>query len=293
MSRPSKQHAPLQGSFDTVLKIVADENKPTPKIVGARPFLKWVGGKRSILPTLLEKMPKQYTVYREPFLGGGALFFAVQPKAADLSDVNFHLILGYRAVRDDVDGLLRNLKIHAAKHNKEYYGRARERLGKEQDPTKIGALLIYLNKTCFNGLYRVNKDGLFNVPIGDYDDPPIVDEDNLRAVSKALKGVEIEQRQYWQTKIERANFYYLDPPYHKVYEGYDAGGFGDEGHKKLAGYCKDLDKAGCYFMLSNSDTSLIRSLYKGFTIESVMASRMVSCKANQRNKQSELIIRNY
>ena len=259
----------------------------------ARPFLKWVGGKRSILPELLARMPKDYKGYCEPFLGGGALYFAVKPKRGYLSDVNYHLALTFLAVKNDVNGVIANLKIHAVRHGKEYYLRARERLGKEKEQAKIGALLIYLNKTCYNGLCRVNRAGEFNAPIGSYEAPAILDEDNLRAASDALQGAEIKQHEFWQAKVETGTFYYLDPPYHKVYDGYAAGRFGDEDHKRLAAFCRELDKAGCLFMVSNSNTALIRSLYGKFKIEQVMASRFVSCKPTQRGKETELIVRNY
>lgn len=293
MSRPRRKHEPLVATFDDVLLRVADENKPMTRATVARPFLKWVGGKRSILPELTARLPQQYGNYYEPFIGGGALFFSVQPKNAYLSDINFHLVLAYRAIRDDVDKLIAALKIHAKKHDKNYYLEARQRLGREREATKVGALLIYLNKTCYNGLYRVNKDGMFNVPIGDYDDPSIVDEENLRLVAKALQGVEIEHRPFWQTKIEDGAFYYLDPPYHKVFDGYDASRFGDDMHEKLAKFCRDIHAAHGSFMVSNSDTPFVRKLYDGFTIEKVMASRMVSCKGHQRGKENELLIRNY
>jgi DNA adenine methylase len=294
--RPLKEHLPIAGDFEEVLTGIADENKPTMRTVEpatARPFLKWVGGKRSILPELTARMPQTYAAYCEPFLGGGALFFAVRPAKAYLSDLNFYLALAYRAVKGDVERLISTLKVHELKHNKDYYLKARLRIAKEQDPTKIGALLIYLNKTCYNGLFRVNQSGAFNVPMGSYTAPNILDEENLRACSKALQGVVIDARPFWQTTIEKGNFYYLDPPYHKTFSSFDSSGFGDEDHEKLADFCKKLDAAGCYFMVSNSDTRFIRKLYDGFTIEEVKAGRFVSCKKDQRVKETELIIRNY
>ena len=161
------------------------------------------------------------------------------------------------------------------------------------DPVKVAALFIYLNKTCFNGLYRVNRAGEFNVPIGDYKDPSLFDEDVLRKDAAALKGAIVKQHQFSHMPIVREDFYYLDPPYHKTYDGYNGTGFDDDEHKKLAGYCKELAKAQAHFMLSNSDTPLVRSLYASYHIEVVEASRSVSCKGPQRGKESELIIRNY
>jgi len=293
MSRPPKMHEHLPFSLNLALQNIADENKPDIQSIFAKPFVKWVGGKRSVLPQLLERMPKKYLSYNEPFVGGGALFFAVQPLKAYISDINFPLILAYQAVRDDVDRLIVNLKVHERLHNKTYFQTARERLSKEKDPIKIAALFIYLNKTCFNGLYRVNRAGFFNVPMGDYKDPALFDEDILRKDSELLKGVTIKQHEFFQLPIVKENFYYLDPPYHKTYDGYNGNGFDDNEHKKLASFCKEIDESKAFFMLSNSDTSFVRSLYSTFHIETIEASRSVSCKAHQRGKESEVIVRNY
>lgn len=293
MSRPPKIHEPIQATFNEVLGAIADEQKPESQTFAARPFLKWVGGKRSILPELKQRMPAQYGAYREPFVGGGALFYYVQPTRASLSDINFHLILTYRAVRDDVEKLVVLLKTHEKNHSLDYFRKARKRLCLEQDTTKIAALLIYLNKTCYNGLYRVNKAGQFNVPMGSYKDPGIFEEELLRNDSKLLQGVELFQHPFHQMPVVREDFYYLDPPYHQMYSQYDGSGFDDEAHKKLAEYCKELNTARAYFMLSNADTPFVRTLYNGFHIDQVAASRSVSCKGNQRGKENELIIRNY
>jgi len=293
MGRNPKYHEPLDESFDNVLTAIANEQRPADTSFTARPFIKWVGGKRSILPELTKRLPDNYDAYHEPFLGGGALYFSVQPKEAFLSDVNFHLVLTFKTVRDDVEGLISELKEHVAQHNKKYFLKARKSLFKEKNATKIAGLFIYLNKTCFNGLYRVNASGGFNVPMGDYKIPAILDEENLRNASKVLQGADIEQHGFLQEKIYKGDFYYLDPPYHETYEGYSAAGFGDNEHKQLADFCHKIHAKGAYFMLSNSDTPFVRNLYKSYTIEVVSASRMVSCKANQRGKQDELIIRNY
>lgn len=293
MSRPPKIHAPISATFDEVLGAVADEQKPEQTGVPAKPFLKWVGGKRSILPLLLERVPKDYTTYHEPFLGGGALFFAVQPEAAYLSDVNLHLVLAYKAIRDDVERLIELLKQHNAKHSKAYYLKARKRLSTEENGTEIAALLIYLNKTCFNGLYRVNKSGEFNVPMGDYKEPPILDEATLRADHQALHGAKVSCQDFGKIRPSKNAFFYLDPPYHETYDGYNGNGFGDDKHRELAEFCHKIDAVGGYFMLSNSDTPFVRTLYKKYHIEQVSASRSVSCKAHQRGKENELLIRNY
>lgn len=259
----------------------------------SKPFIKWIGGKRSILLELIERLPGKYNGYHEPFLGGGALYFAIRPERAYLSDLNFHLIVTCNAVRGDVDRLIRFLKKHNQNHCKDYYLAQRIQLTKEKDLTKLASIFIYINKTCYNGLYRVNKSGGFNVPMGYYKNPVIVDEVNLMNCSKVLKNAEITRHSFTKEKIYKNHFYYLDPPYHQAYSNYNGNGFIDEEHRILAECCKKINTKGAYFMLSNSDTPFVRELYKKFLIETVSASRFVSCKSNQRGKENELIIRNY
>jgi DNA adenine methylase len=292
MSRQAKIHLPINLDFTQVLTAIANENMPA-KTFTAHPFIKWVGGKRSIINELLQRIPKQYSSYHEPFLGGGALFFALSPEKVFLSDINFYLIVTYTAIRDRVEEVICNLKIHKKNHKLEYYQKARIKLGKEQEQSKIAALFIYLNKTCYNGLYRVNKSGLFNVPMGKYTDPAILDEDNLRACSKFLQNTIIKQHSFVHCHPQKDQFYYLDPPYHETFSSYDGSGFKDKEHEKLAEFCNKINKKQGFFMLSNSDTPFVRGLYKGYNVEIVSASRFISCKANDRNKQNELIIRNY
>ena len=280
-------------AYKGVAEKIVEQNNLSCVALSRKPFLKWVGGKRSIIAELEKRLPDNYAAYYEPFIGGGALFFHVQPDRAFLSDVNFHLIITYTAVRDDLEGLIAELKIHKAKHSPEYYLRARKRLSAEQNPTKIAGLVIYLNKTCFNGLYRVNKKGEFNVPIGDYKEPAILDEETLIADNQLLQGVRIEQKSFEHVKIKKGAFYYLDPPYHQTYSQYDGSGFGEKEHARLAEFCSAIDKEGGFFMLSNSDTDLVRKLYVGYNIEEILASRSVSCKSHQRGRENELIIRNY
>lgn len=261
--------------------------------VTAKPFVKWVGGKRSILKELEIRLPDSYEGYFECFVGGGALFFHVQPESAYLSDANSHLVMAYRAIRDDVSEVIQHLKAHASKHDEKHYLKTRAQLSTETDYVKVAAALIYLNKTCFNGLYRVNKSGRFNVPMGDYKNPQIVDERNLRSVSNTLQGINIARHGFDQTPIREGAMYYLDPPYHKTYSSYDSGGFGDVEHERLAQFCQRIDKAGAHFMLSNSDTSLVRSLYSNYCIETIAGLRSVSCKSHQRGREDECIVRNY
>lgn len=280
-------------SFDQVLQGIADEGKPENITYSAKPFVRWVGGKRSVLHELIARLPEDYNGYYEPFIGGGALFFALQPQKAHLMDVNLHLVLAYCAVRDTPQSLIYALEEHKKNHCKEYYLKARKRLGMATKAVEIASLLIYLNKTCYNGLYRVNKSGEFNVSMGSYKDPPILDEQTIAADHMVLQGVEIEQGDFSIVKIQKGAFYYLDPPYHQMYDGYNSNGFGDDKHTELAEFCHKIDKAGGYFMLSNSNTELVRKLWKGHYVEQISASRFVSCKSKQRYKEKEVLIRNY
>lgn len=275
------------------IKTIADDGRPERQTIAARPFVKWVGGKSSIITELSERLPEQYSGYQECFMGGAAFFFAIQPEQAFLSDVNLNLVLAYQSVRDHLEGVIAELEVHKKNHAKNHYLKVREEIAHEEDPVKVAGMFIYLNKTCYNGLYRVNKSGKFNVPMGGYVNPTILDESNLRNVALALQGVTIKHRPFTQVIPENDVFYYLDPPYHKTYSGYNPGGFSDEKHEQLAKKCRDIDAAGGYFMLSNSDTDFIRDLYKGYLIEDMKAGRSVSCKPSQRGKKSEFLIRNY
>lgn len=259
----------------------------------AKPFVKWVGGKRSVVNELQRRMPVSFDGYHEAFAGGGALFFATQSNPAHLSDANLHLILTYRAIRDDLGAVIAELAKHQKNHKKEYYLKARKALNSQSDCVKIAALFIYLNKTCFNGLYRVNKAGEFNVPMGSYKNPNILDEENLNSVSRVLQGVELVHHGFEHTPIKKGAFYYVDPPYHQTYSGYGSAGFADKAHQQLADFCHQIDKIGGYFMLSNSNTDFINKIYNKYCIEKVSALRSVSCKANQRGREDECIIRNY
>ena len=258
-----------------------------------RPFLKWVGGKRSILHELEERVPKVYSNYHELFVGGGALFFKLRPKRAYLSDINSRLIQTYRSVRDEVGAVIDMLRILEASHSKANYLKRREEFNVSKSSVAIASLFIYLNKTCFNGLYRENKKGEFNVPIGTIRDKEIYSQEHLNEVSKCLKSAVINHQHFSDSKINANDFYYLDPPYHQTYSHYVSGGFDENEQKCLFSFCKKIDIAGGYFMLSNSNTVFIRDLYKRFNIEVVESSRSVSCNVKQRGKVKEVIIRNY
>ena len=266
----------------------------------AKPFLKWAGGKRQLLPELLRRVPEQFKAYHEPFVGGGALFFELACTGAlgkaFLSDVNGPLVDAYLAVRDHVEEVIARLKTH--RNEKEYYYRVRKQ--KPIKPANCAARLIYLNKTCYNGLYRENRSGQFNVPFGSYAKPNICDEGNLRSVSQVLQAADISRRSYTTVaeKARKGDFVYFDPPYYPLtqtskFTGYDRGGFARDDQRELRDVFAELKKRGVKAMLSNSDTPAVHELYDGFLIEKVRASRHINSRADRRGKISELVIRNY
>lgn len=268
------------------------------------PVLKWVGGKRQLLTELQSRMPKHFTTYYEPFVGGGALFFDRQPTKAVLNDSNSELINVYEQIRDAVDDLIEALKQMRNIPEEYYRIRRKDRDGslERMTPVERAARIIYLNKTCYNGLFRVNSHGEFNSPFGFYRKPNIVNETVLRAVSKYLSVAEIKFTcgDYSKAleRIHKGAFVYLDPPYDPVsnsasFTGYTQGGFDAEEQERLCCICKQLNDKGVSFMLSNSDTKRIHSLYKDFKIETVQARRNVNSDGAGRGEVSEVIVRNY
>ena len=239
------------------------------------PVVKWVGGKRQLLDELTPLFPKKYTVYCEPFLGGAAVLFSLQPKKAIVNDLNTELIAMYEVIRDYPEELIESLKKH--ENNEEYFYAMRD-IDRDKEVynslSKIekASRLIYLNKTCFNGLFRVNSAGEFNTPFGNYKNPNIVNEPILKAVGKYLKTNDIAFRSTdfsdVLAKLKKGSFVYLDPPY-------------------------ELDKRDIKFMLSNSSTQFIRELYKGYNISFVKAKRAINSNANKRGAVDEVVIRNY
>lgn len=266
----------------------------------ATPFLKWVGGKRGIIEELKKRLPKKFNEYYESFVGGGALFFELvgTHKKAHLSDANLDLILTYKVIQKDPLLLIEMLKKHQKKHSEEYYYKIRAQHILE-DPIAIAARMIYLNKTCFNGLFRVNKKGEFNVPMGKYSNPGICQEDNIMACHKALKGVQIEYRDYAKTEPKAGDLIYFDPPYHPTsdtsFTAYSKMDFTEKDQSDLAAFCIKLHKKGVLIMVSNSNTKFIRDLYKSniFKINIVNAPRLVNCKPNGRSSVEEVLITNY
>lgn len=265
--------------------------------VGAVPYLKWAGRKRSMLRHLLRFVPSSYGTYHEPFVGGGALFFALQPEKAVLSDVNRRLVRSYAAVRDDVDAVVELLKTYP--HDKQFFLKMRGVPIDDRSDVEVAAWLIYLNRSCFNGLYRVNRDNVFNVPFGRYANPTICDAANLRACSDALAGVSILHEPF-EAVLGRAapgDFVYFVPPYLPIsatssFTGYSSDGFGLDDHRRLRDTARNLKRRGVHILLSNSAAPAIRELYAdGFDIEEVLAGRAINARGDGRGKIPELIIR--
>lgn len=270
-----------------------------------RPFLKWAGGKSQLLRELMARVAraKPYGRYHEPFVGGGALFFELArtgrlKRKACLSDNNANLIDAYRAVQENVERVVELLHEHKARHSKEYYYKVRAEV--PQDLFGRAARIIYLNKTCYNGLFRENSKGEFNVPLGRYKNPMICDEENLRAVAQALRKARIEQRHFESVLdyAEPGDLVYFDPPYHPMsktasFTAYDKGGFGEDSQRLLVKVFGKLSQNGVKVLLSNSMTPFVKELYGGFEIEKVFASRAVNSRADRRGKISEAMIGNF
>lgn len=269
------------------------------------PVVKWVGGKRQLLDEILPLLPKRMNTYCEPFFGGGAVLFSIQPSKAIVNDLNIDLITVYEVIRDDVEELIESLKKH--KNTSEYFYAIRDM---DRDKTNYQALskikkasrLIYLNKTCFNGLFRVNSSGEFNSPFGHYKNPNIVNEPVLKAVSKYFNASNItfysEDFAKTLSRVGKGGFVYLDPPYDPVsdtasFTGYNKGGFDKSEQTRLKNCCDDLTQRGIKFLLSNSATEFIKELYQEYNMTIVKAKRAINCDASNRGTVEEVLIRNY
>jgi DNA adenine methylase len=271
------------------------------------PFLKWAGGKGKLLSQYSLFFPQMYNNYHEPFLGGGAVFFYLSPeKLCYLSDNNQELINAYLAVRDHANeliGLLKQLEVEyfslPVTLRKELYLRIRSEKAM-QDPITRAVYTLFLNKTCYNGLYRVNRRGQFNVPFGRYLHPAICDEHRLREVSKILQNKSINARDF-RTVLLYANdkdFVYFDPPYHPLnstayFTSYTESGYNEQDQKDLAFVARELVKKGCFVMVSNSDTQFIRELYGEFRLIEMKARRNINCRPERRGMINELLILGY
>ena len=273
-----------------------------------KPYLKWAGGKRQLLPEIRKHLPNDLAArnYYEPFVGAGAVLFDLQPRGAVINDFNSQLVLTYQVIQRDAGKLIEVLKEHAERNSPEHYYEVR---AQDRDAVAFAKLtneekaarLIYLNKTCFNGLYRVNAQGLFNVPYGSYVNPAICEESVLKAISKYLheKGIQILQGDFAAAVQDAPGsaFVYFDPPYHSPdntnFTGYQAGGFGEEEQKRLRDTFVALAGKGAKCLLSNADTEFIRKLYEGYKIETVQARRTINSNAAGRGDVNEVLIKSW
>jgi DNA adenine methylase len=280
--------------------------------VAARPFIKWAGGKGQLLPELSQRLPHRFRRYHEPFVGGGALFFHLYNTGrlrhgAVLSDYNRELILCYQVVRDDVEALIEALREHARHRlDGEYFLQVRswdrQPDFEQRSPVERAARTIFLNRTCYNGLYRLNNKGQFNAPFGYYKNPLICDADNMRAVSAALQNVELRAEDFGAVadRAEPGDLVYFDPPYVPVsatasFTHYTGQAFGPEDQRRLARLFDTLMERGVYVMLSNSHTPLTRELYAAHAVSTsvVLASRKINCDGRKRGNVEELIVCSY
>lgn len=280
------------------------------KDVLVKPYIKWAGGKRQLIPEIKKHLPLNLGKlhYFEPFVGAAALFFDLQPCRAVINDKNEELVLTYKVIRDQVEDLIKTLNAHKEQNSEEYYYQVREQdRNREAFATltdvQKAARLIYLNKTCYNGLYRVNSQGLFNVPYGRYINPAIYDEPVLRAIHKYLnhknKKIKILNVDFAIAikNAGRGSFIYLDPPYHSPdstnFTGYQAGGFSENEQERLRDVFVERTNAGAKCLLSNSNTTFIRKLYKNFEIISVKAKRVINSDSTGRGEVDEVLIKNW
>ena len=261
-----------------------------------RPFLKWAGGKRRLLPQMLPHLPARFGRYHEPFMGSAALFFHLGPRRAVLSDTNDRLIRAYQGLRDDPDGVIELLSSY--RHDRAFFERMRKRNIDARSDVEVAAWLIYLNKTGYNGLYRVNSKNGFNVPFGRYEKPAFYDPDTLRRCSAALAGADIKLEDFAKTtrKAKKNDLVYFDPPYVPLsatssFASYTKGGFGPEEQERLRDVALELKKRGVWVLLSNSSAPSVWKLYeKDFDIAEVRATRVVNSKASGRGAVTEVLI---
>ena len=260
-----------------------------------KPFLKWVGGKSRLVQELMAQLPLRSGIHHEPFLGSGAFFFARGYVTASLSDLNRPLIDTFLAVRDHTDELCEALDYMQAHHGAELYRKTRAAFNRGLPPIPTAAAFIYLNRTCFNGVYRLNRAGAFNVPMGSYKNPILYDRETLLECARKLKHASVFCGPY--TEVLRlaapGDFVYFDPPYHETFTGYTAHGFDAPEQEQLAELCATLHARGVLWLLSNSDTPLVRSLYARFTIQELEVRRSVGQKPSSRVAAKEVLVRNY
>ena len=285
------------------LEIKRNQNQKFKTVVDVpHPFLKWAGGKRQLISQMDQYFPKKFNKYIEPFIGGGAIFFYLLPENAILVDINKDLINSYNVVKNDVANLIESLKKH--KNEKEYYYKIRSvdrdpEIFDEWSDTEKASRTIYMNRCCFNGLYRVNSKGEFNVPFGKYKNPKFCDKENLLAVNKALKNVSVIHASFEKCLdfAQEEDFIYFDPPYVPIsksanFTSYTKDNFGKEDQLKLFDVFKELDHRGCKVMLSNSYSEFIAELYEEYQIKELKAKRAINSDASKRGAIKELLILN-
>jgi DNA adenine methylase len=272
-----------------------------------KPYLKWAGGKRQLLPEIEKRLPAglaAYTYY-EPFVGAGAVFFHLLPRKAVINDFNSQLMATYRVVKEHTDALVKSLEDHQKKNGEAYYYRIRDldrnvELFNRLTDVEKAARLIFLNKTCYNGLYRVNSRGFFNVPYGKYRNPVICEEALLRRIGAYLNSgkVTVLNGDFEDALSDagRGSFIYFDPPYHSPdksnFTGYQAGGFGEDEQRRLRDVFVRMTEKGALCLLSNADTEFIRDLYRGFEITPVRAKRAINSDPSGRGFVREILVKN-
>jgi DNA adenine methylase len=266
-------------------------------------LIKWAGGKKQLLEQFKSFFPKKIERYFEPFVGGGAVAFFVlkyyHPKETFLSDINEELINLYNVTKNKTDELIELLKELKNKHSEEFFFKIREEDPKLLSEVKRAGRFIYLNKTCFNGLYRVNSKGGFNVPFGKHANPSVLMEEDLREIAQLLKSAEINHAGFEEVLkyAKKGDFIYFDPPYDPIiktsFTTYTKDKFLEEEQRKLAEVFNELHKRGCLVMLSNSETDLIKELYKDHHINLVQARRMINADGAKRGKINEIVVTNY
>lgn len=277
--------------------------------VTPKPFVKWAGGKRQLIPILNENLPKSFGAYYEPFIGGGAMLFHILTERGDqkcsISDLNSDLVLAYTTIRNRIDELVSSLKSHERNYHKDsksYYYSVRE--SNPRSEIEKTSRLLFLNRTCFNGLYRVNSKGKFNVPLGRYTNPNIVNEDNLRAVSTILQSskVAIKCRDFEAVlgDARKDDLVYFDPPYQPVsdtanFTSYTNKDFTDKDLSRLTELCNKLDSKGCKVLLSNSDSKQVADMFSGkpWKTTRIQANRSINSNSKKRTGHFELLIKNY
>ena len=268
------------------------------------PFVKWVGGKRQLIPKILELIPKKYNRYYEPFVGGGALFLELKPDRATIGDINPMLINVYIQIKFNLSSLLKKLsELDSVPCNKDLYLSNRnlfnQKISSKEKDSLSAALFIWINKHCFNGLYRVNKKGLFNVPYNNKTEGNSFEQQNLKEISRFLWGKKIIIGDFSKTcsEVLKNDFVFLDSPYVPISEtadfvDYTKEGFSKEDHIRLSEEFKRMDKLGAKLLTTNHNTEFIRGLYQNYEQEIVSVKRMINSKADKRTG-TEIIIKNY